>query len=54
MSTQQPTIAYSASNRVVFSGEVEYTRQLAFFNNITSFCHGIQRLKFQKSSDRLR
>jgi len=39
MSTGWPAIAYSASNRVVFSGKVARTRQSEFFNSITTFLH---------------
>ncbi len=39
MSNQWPAVAYSASNRVVFPGQVARTRQPEFCNSITTFRH---------------
>jgi len=39
MSTRRLTIAYSASNRIIFFRKVAGTRQPEFFNSITPFRH---------------
>lgn len=52
MSTERPAIAYSASNRVVFSGKVARTQQSGFFNSIITFRHRSTASDTQTSSFR--
>ena len=52
MSTQWPAIAYSASNRVVFSGIVAPTRQPEFFNSIMCLSNGKYLLRKRRNASR--